>query len=211
VGPEGAASLIGHDRKVFLWDFGDGTLTKRAALNPMLHTDRDRGTHNYPSIGSFHADSREFLVGQSATLWAWPFAEKGRAEKVVLTASRGPIDHLAVSPDGRRWAMEDQEDGSSLRVWDVQGGTVREKWSSKVEGIQDLQFTPDGQTLASLERFAPRLTLWDATSGRKLRDVPLQWYAHGLDWAPDGRHLVVAGNGPLYIYRFAEPGQQGGK
>jgi WD40 repeat protein len=200
--------------KVRLWELRDETLTERATLSP-----RDCETDVYPGgwCGNFTADSRAFLFSLSGTLRSWTVSEKGGVDKTVLAAQRkrgGSIDCLTVSPQGLHWAtaedIEDRDQGITtlLRIWEVKGDAVREQWTSKVgPGIRSLRFSPDGQTLAVLEKNAPRLTLWDAASGRKVREIPLQWGLHDFDWAPDGRHIATAGNGPIYIYRLAERGQ----
>jgi WD40 repeat protein len=194
--------------KVCLWDFREGTLTEKASLSP-----RENEMNGYPVgwCGSFSADSRAYLFTQSTSLRRWAMAEAGRPEKTVLKpkATRGAFDRLAVSPDGRFWATAEYfADTTLLQVWDVREAAVRRQWTCEFgAGIQALQFAPDGQTLAVLELNAPRLTLMDAASGRKVRELPMLWSNQDIDWAPDGRHIATVGSGPIYIYRLAERGQ----
>ena len=51
-----------------------------------------------------------------------------------------------------------------------------------------------------------RLTVWDLTTGARLKDWALPEVVDGLALAPDGRHLAVGlGTGVVYVLRLAEP------
>lgn len=51
---------------------------------------------------------------------------------------------------------------------------------------------------------AVRYRLWDTASGKKTREWQMPG-AHGLAFAPDGRHLAVASaSSTVYILRLAE-------
>jgi WD40 repeat protein len=204
-----AAGLPELKAKLGVWNFREGSLTHRCTqdLANMASTNT--------LLGAFSADSRQFFCSLLEIFWVCPIADKDHPEKGFLTGKTGDLDHLAVSPDGRHLATVEQyndqkanESGTLLRGWEVNGGTVREQWTCKHgPTIDALQFAPDGKTLASIDSHARRLTLWDAATGKKGREIALLWRTHGFDWAPDGRHVVVAGDGPIYIYRLAERGQ----
>ncbi len=99
------------------------------------------------------------------------------------------VQHLAVSPDGRRLAAVVGHD-----IWLVEAATGQRLTAlSGHKGPPDaLVFSPDGRTLAT-GGHDHRVFLWDATTGSQRAALPEHdGFVHALAFAPDGRTLASA-------------------
>jgi WD40 repeat protein len=108
--------------------------------------------------------------------------------------NQGP--HLAMlSPDGETFAIYFKAD-SVLKLWDVAAG-------GELHNINispyDAAFSPDGTTLAigDATGFQPKVTLWDLSSGNKIRSFDLfksnnYVYNMKVAYSPDGGVVAVA-------------------
>jgi len=101
---------------------------------------------------------------------------------------------LAVSPDGRRLAMNLGDD-SPLEVVDARDGRVI--WSAKAEAPEDdhvimaLAFSPSGARLVSGD-VAGRTRLWDAETGRAIASAPfVADRAEAVGFYPDEDTVVA--------------------
>jgi Tol biopolymer transport system component len=112
----------------------------------------------------------------------------------------------AFSPDGRHVVY--QRDATDR---DSSGGQVSrpsELWIASIDGSQDARlgegqvprWSPDGRTIAYVNRRQGGTWLMSARTGKRLRRV-WRLRAESLDWAPDGRRLVAALDGYIYVLR----------
>jgi WD40 repeat protein len=100
------------------------------------------------------------------------------------------LSSVAFSPDGKL-VLSLAADGIAL--WNVVTG---EKVSALADsgGIKSFAVSPDGKVIAGVRRFGRSVSLWDAASGRVLRQLE----GHGgwvtsAAFSPDGRTLASAG------------------
>ena len=123
---------------------------------------------------------------------------------------------IRLSPDGRTLASAgSSEMGTGIELWDVTTGTVRQMLSPEgYPEVLNMDFSPDGQTLASSSG-SDTVRLWDVNTGTLLRtfnDEPAwQYSAHinSMRFSPDGQTLVSAsqaetrrGNHKFYTIRL---------
>jgi WD40 repeat protein len=71
----------------------------------------------------------------------------GEKTPVVLDASEGPVNVLAISPDGRTVAGAGTD--RAVRIWDTRSGRLRALLQGHSREVKALAFAPDGWTLIS--------------------------------------------------------------
>lgn len=99
---------------------------------------------------------------------------------------------LAFSPDGRRLAAcaSDGLTRGELVVWDVATWKPVFRHREPV-GFPRLAYSPDGKVLA-LSRFAPETKLFDAESGKLLRELKGHTnHARCVTFTPDGKKIIT--------------------
>ncbi|MEV1174901.1 hypothetical protein AB0J09_41575, partial [Nonomuraea sp. NPDC049784] len=157
---------------------------------------------------SLSQDGRLAAVGGSRTISV--LDANARRELARLTpAAFTTTEHVAFSPDGTRLAtvVEGPEDGAartySLAMWDWKARRLL--WSHDVRRAQDVEFAPDGRTLA-VATDAERL--YDAASGQPVGG-PFGGAGQGITltdavFTRDGRSLaIVDSGGRLTVYEVA--------
>jgi WD40 repeat protein len=105
---------------------------------------------------------------------------------------RGAIWCHALSPDGRVLATGGLD--GSIRLWDVESGRLTRALVGHNSYVSGLDWSPDGNTLASAGTYDVTVRLWDTRTGRPLRvlnghpaEVSL------VKWSPDGRTVLATG------------------
>jgi RNA polymerase sigma factor (sigma-70 family) len=118
---------------------------------------------------------------------------------------------LAFSPDGKALAVagagDDDDWGTLMKLWDVQGQTLKDTSSFDTPTrpgkesqwqVQSLAFSPDGKLLASAEwgreSQIARLQLYDARTGEPKKGWEIGPYKNVLQiaFAADGKNLITA-------------------
>jgi RNA polymerase sigma factor (sigma-70 family) len=129
--------------------------------------------------------------GQEAMLWD---VASGKLVRKLETDGQARLLYLTFSADGRR-VIGTSEQGV-IYTWDVSNG--KELRQLKVRNLSSpLAFAPDGATLVSSTldgRFNSTFRLWSLASGEEMwrKEMP-GWRAWGMNFAPDGRTLALAG------------------
>ncbi len=141
--------------------------------------------------------------GQDKMLRIWN-AETGQQRLAI--AHPDVVWGLAVSPDGRLIAtgtggvtvgnpisqrIERSKD-NTVRLWDAASGELVREMQGHTNTVFTLDFSPDGQTLAS-GGWDGTVRLWDVASGEQLASEQRQGSAFVVAFTPDGSELLVAG------------------
>jgi hypothetical protein len=126
----------------------------------------------------------------------------------TLSENHRPVTALRFSPDGKLLARLTAF-SSMVDLFDV----ATRKLAGKYEGHKgvvnalDVAFHPKGQRVASCDEFG-NVLVWDVktlTRSRAFRlPAPAGLSSHRVQWAPDGRHLLVRGQGPVYVLRLSK-------
>ena len=101
-------------------------------------------------------DWRKFLEPGELLIYDLP----SRAIRATSSGHEGVIHGLAVAPDGKTFATGTP---NWIRIWDAATGGLRSEIALPAQGVQDLDFSPDGRYLAS-GHYGGEIHLWDARS-----------------------------------------------
>jgi WD40 repeat protein len=80
-----------------------------------------------------------------------------------------------------------------INFWDLTTGKHIERRKSPNDRVTLLAFTPDGKTLESGDRLEGAITLWDAASGKEIRQLKRSGVVEALTFSPGGAFLVCVG------------------
>jgi DNA-binding beta-propeller fold protein YncE len=98
-------------------------------------------------------------------------------------------------PHGIRWLSDNRhawitaEFERSLLKVDTSTGRIVERVDTGQEGSHMLALSSDGKLLFTSNRGSNSVSVFDASTGRKLRDLPAGPAAEGIDLSPDGREI----------------------
>jgi RNA polymerase sigma factor (sigma-70 family) len=183
----------GSDGVIILWDLASGTEKRRLRG----HTGWVRAVALVPGSKLLASASTD----QTVRLWD---LAAGKEIRRLEGSPDGSLYAVAVAPGGNMLASGDNHAGT-VQVWNVATGQQLHALKLSDEerrGVTCLAFSPDGKTLAAGERIlrydevelTSRVLLWDAMSGKKLREFPAHKYAvDSLAFSPDG--LILASTG----------------
>ena len=153
--PDGEKLMcVSKDLTVRVWDATTGTL---------LHTLQDNRLSKHEI--SLNRSLYFLFNGQNiAFVWpntieVWDVILKYRIQKM----ERNDRDLVALSPVEQKLASGSSS--GTVRVWDIASGTLLQTYEDCRRIILSLEFSPDGQKLASVLRNRNTILIWDLGSG----------------------------------------------
>jgi WD40 repeat protein len=190
----GQTVIAPGDGAVHIWDLTEGK----------QHRLVQQGVKGWSDL-AVSSDGRTLAVAgtEGDTVCLWDLARREAVRRLQKPA--GAVHGLTFAPDGKVLAAGV---GKSIQRWEATTGQVLPPLAGAANTITALAFSPDGKTLASAEEYGamatkvrqmqpkPLLRLWDAASGKELRQLGEQRFGvYSLAFSADGRTLL-AGSGP---------------
>jgi WD40 repeat protein len=138
---------------------------------------------------SLSRDGQWLVTAREGDLELWDVQTPKRLDAIKTELAM--ITYPALSPDKKLLAWTSKRSGF-IDLWEVQH---RKLWQPPLQGVKgdpyQVKFSPDGQTLASLEGEG-ELILWDLAT-RQPWSIPLEDDMAMLTWSGDGKLLAAAG------------------
>jgi len=109
----------------------------------------------------------------------------------ILERHEGTVWSVAFSPDGKTLASGSGDD--TIRLWDVQTGVEKQRFTGHTGNVSSVAFSPDGKTLASGGGWDNTIRLWDVETGTELRTLTGPEHTRGVNsvaFSPDGKTLA---------------------
>jgi WD40 repeat protein len=179
--PDGKALASNSQDGIRLWDPATGK-----PLNPSAEAATD------PVCLSYSPDGRVLAIGGGRQVRLWD--TRTWREITRLAEVGAEVNSVAFSPGGKELASGEGPPGV-VRIWDVATGKPRGQSPRRKTWVRSVSFSPRGDLLAGLS--PGEVVLWDASSGRERRRVPIPPKVHPnvqqVRFSPDGRFLASAG------------------
>jgi serine/threonine protein kinase/WD40 repeat protein len=169
--PDGrwAASSGWHSDRVRLWDVGTGEMVERVV-----------GKRAYVF---FTPDSRTLIIARDAEFSFWDVGSFQPIRRLARDVAQFP-GHVAFSPDGRLMALE-MAPGVIHLTEVANGRTVARLEDPQGDRASWQGFTPDGNQLVVVARYARAIHIWNLRAIRMLlKEMNLDW--NWPEFAPAG-------------------------
>src|SRR5215218_3156082 len=200
----------GDDGTIRVWDVGTGRLLRSSRVQLLDgRTLRPRRTFGAQEDGVFEvvfSPNGRLLAsgGRDHVVRLWD-VRTGRLVR-SLAGHDDAVTALAFTPDGRRLASASAEHDSTVRLWDVATGAALHTLAAHGDWVTSVAFAPGGATLASGGR-DHKLIIWDAGSGRKVRELRQPEMVYEIEFSPDGKVIAEAGGGGIVRIHDARTGR----
>jgi WD40 repeat protein len=181
--PDGSILASSGGSRLRLWDARTGKLLRHIPIQ----------TPRIPD-GLFTGDGKAVIALDGQTC-RWFDARTGK--EIRRCAIKFPkTESLAwFTPRGEAIAVMDQ--GKEVILYDLPSGKVRFRWATERSWFRELAFSPDGKTLAAVEREGKppfkhtRIKLFNTSTGQRVGDIDPGGTFRGLTFAPDGKKLLA--------------------
>ncbi|HEV3084651.1 MAG TPA: sigma-70 family RNA polymerase sigma factor [Gemmataceae bacterium] len=175
--PDGKTLATGGlDGDVKYWNIETGELRK------MFKASQNVGVESL----TFSPDGKTLAsAGLAVRLWE---SESGRP-RFNLEGHIGATNALAFTPDCR--TIVTGGDDGTIKLWDVARRSVRQELETGPSSVKALAVSPNGGTLAAIDRGKHRIQLWDLATGEPRKIFQAEGdLGQALAFSPDGRWLA---------------------
>ncbi len=187
-------ATAGNDGIVRLWNTASG------AMQAEIQTNTGKVT-----ALTFTPDGKHVFWGGDNQELHWANLAGHNPNDWRYAVNAGAVKALAFHPDSRTFVCGGGDGSMRLCAWDGRQVRVKQSLAHHTGAVNDAAFAPDGSTFATAGDDG-HLTLWDAATAGVKKTWELRSPIHGVAYAPDSRHLVIANaNSTLYVIRLGEP------
>jgi WD40 repeat protein len=185
----GHLTTVGSDGLGRSWDIQGGRELPQSAvqLTGFAASLLNGHTPEFTAVSTARTGNRVAAAWGGAQVWD---TKGGIVWKTTSTDE--PLEGIALSPDGKRWATGSLSDFAVVRVWEI--GTDRPvELRGHCLAIRAVAFSPDGERLAS-GGSEHTIRIWNVKNGLEL--VTLRGQSrrvHCLAFSPDGSQLASGG------------------
>ncbi len=176
------------DGKAFVTASADGTAR---VLDTRTLTQTVFNANGVVLLSALFTTGGNFIAtaGTDGSVRIWE-AGTGHAT-TTLAGHKGPVNALAVSPDGKLLASAGTD--ASIILWDVASAQRIASLMGHKGSVTSVAFSPDGKTLVSAS-LDTTVILWDVTTRQSLGQLPTvsKGTVSSVAFSPDGRLLVTA-------------------
>ena len=160
-----------------------GTLEGNSAANI--------GEANLNDDIAFSPDGTKLAVASGHTLQLWNVAEGTEIFAVRVTSSNAIADSVAFAPSGQAIAVGV---GKSVKIYDTKTQSVM-KTLSHSDDVTDIDYSPDGRTLASSSR-DNTVKVWNVDTGAVVRTLSHSSGVLCVAFSPDGTMIASGTTNP---------------
>src|SRR5262249_34980514 len=146
---------------------------------------------------AYSPDGKTLLGGSSEANHLWDIA----TGKEIRSFNCKNAAVALFSPDGKTLTVGEYP--GVIGLWDVATSKEIFPRPGHRDLIQNVVYSPDGKTLASLS--GKTICLWDTATGKELRRLPkhIDWGSRWIAYSPDGKTLASADNNILHLWDTA--------
>jgi YVTN family beta-propeller protein len=117
--------------------------------------------------------------------------------QIVIKVGEGS-EGFDVSPDGKEIWTANAHDGT-ISIIDFVQKKLLQSLSANVRGANRLKFTPDGKLALVSTLSGPDVVVFDATTRKEIKRIPVGHGAAGIQMQPDGSRAFVACTPDNYV------------
>ena len=194
--PDSTILASGERSRILLWETYNGELKKTI-----------EGHKNRAPKVIFSPDGQTLASYEHNLIWLWDIRSGERTK--TLQGHTGRINSIAFSSDGSLLASGSgfDENDRTVQVWETTTGKQRAKFTNLLRennenplSITSVAFSPDGKTIASIDRSAD-VQLWDVDRKKHISSLVVS-SGHSLShydeyftvsFSPDGRTIASTG------------------